>query len=251
MRTNAIDLSGRGAIVTGGARGLGRAIAERLHASGARLALWDVDGEGVQATAAAIDPVAARGFAVDVSDAASVEATAAATRAFLGTPAILVTSAGIGGEKHPAWEYPVDVWRRVIDVNLVGSWLCCRAVLPAMVEADFGRVVTIASMSGKEGNPNTSAYSASKGGVIAMTKSIGKELAGTGVRVNCVVPSVFDTELVRETDPRYIDFLRQKIPMGRFGRPEELAAMVAWLCSDECSYNSGAVFDLSGGRATY
>ena len=251
MRVNAIDLSGRGAIVTGGARGLGRAVAERLHASGARVALWDVNAALARETAVAIGADAVHSVAVDVADPRSVEAAVAETRDFMGMPAILVTSAGIGGEKHLAWEYPVDVWRRVIDVNLVGTWLCCRAVLPAMVEAGYGRVVTIASMSGKDGNPNTSAYSASKGGLIALTKSMGKELARTGVLANCVVPTLFDTELVRETDPRYIDFLREKIPMGRFGRPEELAAMVAWLCSDECSYNSGAVFDLSGGRATY
>lgn len=250
MRRNRIDLAGRSAIVTGGARGLGRAVAERLGASGARVALWDVDGALAEETARALGE-GTRGFAVDVSDAGSVDAAMAATRAWFGDAALLVCSAGIGGEKHVAWDYPVDVWSRVLAVNLTGTWLCCRAAAPAMVAAGWGRIVTIASMAGKEGNPNTSAYSASKGGVIALTKSLGRELARTGVLANCVVPTLFDTELVRETDPRYIDFLREKIPMGRFGRPEELAAMVAWLCSDECSYNNGAVFDLSGGRATY
>ena len=252
MRVNGIDLRDRCAIVTGAARGLGRASAERLLASGARVVAWDANGALLEETVARLDRDGAlRGVAVDISDPASVERAVAAATEFSGTPAILVNSAGIGGSKQPSWTYPIDEWKRIIDVNLTGTWLCCRAVVPLMVDAGYGRVVNIASMSGKDGNPNTSPYAASKGGLIALTKSMGKELARSGVLVNCIAPALIDTELVQATDEAYIAFLKEKIPMGRLGRAEEVAAMTAWLCSDECSFNAGAVFDLSGGRATY
>ena len=180
-----------------------------------------------------------------------METAAEQSRAAFGPASLLVNSAGIGGGKHPAWEYPVEEWRRILEVNLTGAWLCCRALVPAMVEAGYGRVVSVASMSGKDGNPLTSAYAASKGGLIAFTKSLGKELAKTGVLANCIAPTLIDTELVRGTSADYIAFLAEKIPMGRLGRSEEVAALVAWLLSEECSFSTGAVFDLSGGRATY
>jgi 3-oxoacyl-[acyl-carrier protein] reductase len=239
---NRIDLDGRRAIVTGGARGLGLAIARRLAASGASVVVWDRDP----------DPAAGfPGFAVDVADAASIEAALQGTLAQLGAPDILVNNAGISGPNAPVWEYPVEEWRRVIDIDLTGVFLCSRAVIPLMRAREYGRIVNIASVAGKEGNPNAPAYSAAKAGVIGLTKSMGKELASSGVRVNCVTPAAVRTAIFDQMTPAQVDYMLSKIPMGRFGLAEEVAALVAWLSSEECSFSTGAVFDLSGGRATY
>jgi 2-dehydro-3-deoxy-L-rhamnonate dehydrogenase (NAD+) len=248
---NQLDLAGKHAVVTGGATGLGFAIAQRLLASQAVVTLWDVN-------AAALDQAKSQLGAgvstvlVDVSQAASV-ATAAAHTARL-HPAIdaLVNCAGITGPNVKLWDYPPDAWQQVMQVNLNGVFYCCREVVPLMRAQNYGRIVNIASVAGKEGNPNaSSAYSASKAGVIALTKSLGKELADTGVRVNCVTPAAVKTAIFDQMSEAHIAFMLSKIPMARFGEPEEIAAMVAWLCTEECSFSTGAVFDLSGGRATY
>lgn len=238
--------------MTGAAGGIGRAVAERLIESGARVVGWDTDQARLDETRTALGGEARFcGVAIDITDAEAVRRAAATSIDVFGAPDILVNSAGIGGSKLPSWRFDVDEWRRIIDVNLTGTWLCCREVVPHMIAAGKGRVVNMASMSGKDGNPNTAAYAASKGGVIALTKSMGKELATSGVLVNCIAPTLVETDLVRETSPEYIAFLKAKIPMGRLARVEEAAALTVWLCSDECSFNTGAVFDLSGGRATY
>jgi NAD(P)-dependent dehydrogenase (short-subunit alcohol dehydrogenase family) len=246
---NRIDLEGRVAIVTGAARGIGRAIAKRLAASGARVAIWDVDAAAAKATAAEID--GAIDLFCDVTDAATIADALAATEAGLGPPDILVNNAGIAGPNFPLDEYPPDEWRRVIEIDLIGVFNCCRAVLPAMRRRDYGRIVNIASIAGKEGNPNASAYSAAKAGVIALTKSLGKELAETGIRVNCVTPAAARTDLFAQMTETQIAYMLSKIPMGRFVLVEEIAALVAWLASQECSFSTGAIFDISGGRATY
>ncbi len=244
---NQIDLKSRVAVITGGARGIGLACAERFARSGARLALWDLDGA----------PTAARGLAeaigctVDVTDEQSIAATLAETERRLGPVEILVTSAGITGPNATVAQYPVDAWRQVIDVDLNGVFLCCRAVVPGMQQRNYGRIVNIASIAGKEGNPNAAAYSAAKAGVIALTKSLGKELAASNVRVNCVTPAAVKTEIFAQMTEQHIQYMLSKIPLGRFGTVEEIAAMIAWLASEECSFTTGGVFDLSGGRATY
>jgi 3-oxoacyl-[acyl-carrier protein] reductase len=249
---NKIDLAGRRAVVTGGAQGIGRAIAERLLASGAAVSLWDRDAELL---ASAVAELSGRGtvhpVSADVSSAGDVEvATAAALRA-LGGIDILVANAGIAGPNEKLWDYPVDAWQRVMEVNLNGVFLCCRAVVPLMIGQGYGRIVNVASVAGKEGNPNASAYSASKAGVIALTKSLGKELAGRDIAVNCVTPAAAKTRLFEQMSQEHIDYMLSKIPRGRFLLVEEVAAMVAWLVSQENSFTTGAVFDLSGGRATY
>jgi len=246
---NRIELEGRVAIITGAARGIGRAIAERLSASGARVAIWDIDREAAAATAMSI--VNAADFAADVTEPASIAAALAATEAQLGAPDILVNNAGITGPNHPLDEYPVEEWRRVIEIDLMGVYYCCRAVVPRMRRLGRGHIVNIASIAGKEGNPNASAYSAAKAGVIGLTKSLGKELAETGIRVNAVAPAAAKTDIFNQMTEEQIDYMLSKIPMGRFVTVEEIAALVAWLCSDECSFATGAVFDISGGRATY
>ncbi|MFL1460791.1 SDR family NAD(P)-dependent oxidoreductase [Roseococcus sp. DSY-14] len=233
------------AVVTGGARGLGLAIARRLAAEGARIALWDMD-----AAALAAQPADDRQV-VDITDEASVARALAATEAALGPVGILVANAGITGPNHRLEDYPVAEWRRVIEVDLVGAFLCCRAVVPGMRLRDAGRIVVIASVAGKEGNPMASAYSAAKAGVIGMVKSLGKELAETGVRVNAIAPAAVETELFRQMTPEQVAWMKAKIPMGRFGLAEEVAEMAAFLCSDGVSFTTGAVFDCSGGRATY
>jgi 2-dehydro-3-deoxy-L-rhamnonate dehydrogenase (NAD+) len=248
---NRVDLEGRVAIVTGAARGIGRAIAERFSASGARVAIWDIDRDAAANTAMGIVNVV--DFSADVTDPASIDAALAATRAQLGTPDILVNNAGITGPNHPLDEYPIDAWRRVIEIDLMGVYYCCRAVVPLMRQRDDGRgrVINIASIAGKEGNPNASAYSAAKAGVIGLTKSLGKELAETGIRVNAVAPAAAKTDIFNQMTEAQIDYMLSKIPMGRFVLVEEIAALVTWLASDECSFATGAVFDISGGRATY
>jgi NAD(P)-dependent dehydrogenase (short-subunit alcohol dehydrogenase family) len=247
---NTIDLKGRGAVVTGGAAGIGLAIAQRFAASGARVALWDLNESAARAAAASLGE-GHLGLAADVADEHSVQRATDATAAAFGAIDVLVCSAGITGPNTTTWEYPPEAWRRVFDVNVHGTFLCNRAVVRKMLERDYGRVINIASIAGKDGNPNAPAYSASKAAVIGLTKSIGKETAKTGVRVNCVTPAAVKTAIFDQMTQQHIDFMLSKIPMGRFGRVEEIAAMVAWLASEECSFTTGAVFDLSGGRAVY
>jgi 3-oxoacyl-[acyl-carrier protein] reductase len=245
---NRIDLAGRRAIVTGGGRGIGCAIVERLVASGARVAIWERDAAAARAVAARLGQLA---VTVDVADEAAVAAALRQTEAELGPADILVTSAGITGPNQRVEDYPVEAWRQVIDIDLTGPFLCSRAVAPGMRARDYGRIVHIASIAGKEGNPNAAAYSAAKAGVIALTKSLGKELADTDVRVNCVTPAAVKTDMFDQMTEQHIAYMLSKIPLGRFGLVEEIAAMVAWLASAECSFSTGAVFDLSGGRAVY
>jgi NAD(P)-dependent dehydrogenase (short-subunit alcohol dehydrogenase family) len=246
------DLKGRRAIVTGAAQGFGRAIAERLLQSGARVSLWDRDDEMLPATARELGALGeVMSATVDVTDAARVEAAAAATAKRLGGIDILVANAGIAGATVPVWDFPVDSWRQVLEVNLTGVFLCCRAVVPYMRAQNYGRIVNVASIAGKEGNPNASGYSASKAGVIALTKSLGKELASQDIAVNCVTPAAAKTRIFDQTTQAHIDYMLSKIPRGRFLKVEELASLVAWLVSEENTFTTGAVFDLSGGRATY
>jgi NAD(P)-dependent dehydrogenase (short-subunit alcohol dehydrogenase family) len=247
---NQLDFKGRSAIVTGGGAGIGLAIATRLAASGARVSLWDRDPAALAAASKALGP-ATHTAALDVSKEADVAKAFADTVAALGKLDAMVCSAGITGPNTTVAEYPVADWRQVLDINLTGVFLCNRAAAPRMSAAGYGRIVNIASVAGKEGNPNASAYSASKAGVIALTKSLGKELAKTGVRVNCVTPAAVKTGMFEQMTQAHIDFMLSKIPMGRFGQVGEIAAMVCWLASEECSFSTGAVFDLSGGRATY
>jgi len=247
---NQLDFKGRTAVVTGGAAGIGFAVAQRLVASGARVALWDRDAAALAKAQTALggDTLTQ---AVDVADAASVEAAARATAAAFGRIDALVCSAGITGPNTTTWDYPVDDWKRVFDVNVHGVFLCNKFVVPVMQQRDYGRIVNIASVAGKEGNPNAPAYSASKAAVIGLTKSLGKELAKTGIRANCVTPAAVRTAIFDQMTQQHIDFMLSKIPLGRFGTVEEIAAMVCWLASEDCSFSTGAVFDLSGGRATY
>jgi 3-oxoacyl-[acyl-carrier protein] reductase len=247
---NELDFNDRTAIITGGAAGIGFAVAQRLVASGARVVLWDRD-EAALAKAKAALGSGTLTQALDIADAAAVADIAVATTAVLGGIDVLVCSAGIAGPNYMTWEYPLDAWRQVIDINLNGLFYCNRAVVPLMMKRDYGRIVNIASIAGKEGNPTASAYSASKAAVIGLTKSLGKELAKTGIRVNCVTPAAVRTAIFDQISQQHIDFMLSKIPLGRFGGVEEIAAMVCWLASEECSFSTGAVFDLSGGRATY
>src|SRR5881394_2192276 len=239
----------RTAIVTGGARGIGLACAAKITAGGGRVALWDRDIERARKSASALKGAIA--VEVDVTGEASVAQALAETEGELAPPDILIASAGITGPNATVVAYPVDAWRQVIDINLTGVFLCNRAVADGMAKRGWGRIVNIASVAGKEGNPNASAYSASKAGVIGLTKSLGKELATSGVLVNCVAPAVVKTELFSQMSQQHIDFMLSKIPLGRFGSVGEIAALVCWLASEECSFSTGAVFDLSGGRATY
>ncbi len=249
---NTIDLTGRTAVVTGAARGIGYAIAERLLASGARLSLWDVDAAATTEAAGALSRQGeVQAEVVDVTDDASVQSAARSALGYYGAIDILVNNAGIAGGSKPSWEFTPEEWRRVVDVDLTGVFLCCRAVVPPMRQRGYGRIVNIASIAGKEGNPNAAHYSAAKAGVIAFTKSLGKELATSGVLVNCVTPAVIETDILQQLTPQHVEYMLSKIPMGRFGKKEEAAALVAWLCSEDCSFTTAGVFDLSGGRATY
>jgi 3-oxoacyl-[acyl-carrier protein] reductase len=240
---------GRTAVVTGGARGIGLACAAKIAAGGGRVALWDRDLE--RARQAAKELKGAIAVVVDVTSETSIDKALAATEQQLAAPDILVASAGITGPNTTVVQYPIDAWRQVIDINLTGVFLCNRAVAPGMAKRGWGRIVNIASVAGKEGNPNASAYSASKAGVIGLTKSLGKELATSGVLVNCVAPAVVRTELFSQMTEQHIQYMLSKIPMGRFGEVEEVAEMVSWLASPLCTFATGATFDLTGGRATY
>ena len=249
---NKIDLQGKNAVVTGGARGIGLAIAQRLLASGAACSLWDRDVEALRSAEKALAGTGTvHAATVDLTQADSVQAAADATFKAFGGVDILVNNAGITGGNRKTWEFAPDEWQQVLQVNLFAVFLCCRALVPKMIEQGYGRVVNIASVAGKEGNPNASHYSATKAGVIALTKSLAKETAQSGVIVNCIAPAVIETDILKQMTQEHIDYMLSKIPMGRFGLKEEAAAMVAWLCSSECSFSTGAVFDLSGGRATY
>jgi len=247
---NQLDFKGRHAVVTGGATGLGFAIAQRLMASGGTVTLWDRDQPAVVDAALRLGK-GASAVAVDVSDHVGVQRAVQSTLGESPRIDALVNSAGITGPNTKLWDYPVDAWRQVMDVNLNGLFICCREVVPVMRQQGWGRMVNIASVAGKDGNPNASAYSASKAAVIGLTKSLGKELADTQIRVNCVTPAAVKTAIFDQMSEQHIQFMLSKIPMGRFGTPEEIANLVAWLCTEECSFSTGAVFDLSGGRATY
>ena len=241
---------GRVAVVTGGASGIGLAIAERIVAGGGEACIWDMNAEAGAKAALKIGRQA-HSVAVDVSDEASVSKAVAETSKKFGRIDVLVTSAAITGPNATTWEYPSDKWRQVIDINVNGVFYCCRSIVPVMQRQDYGRIVNIASVAGKEGNPNASAYSASKAAVIGLTKSLGKELAKSKITVNCVTPAAVKTAIFDQMTQAHIDFMLSKIPIGRFGTIDEVASLVTWLASEECSFSTGAVFDVSGGRATY
>src|SRR5579864_5997071 len=247
---NTIDLKGRCAVVTGGAQGFGRAITERFVASGAKVAIWDHDLPLAEKTAREIG-AGVTAFKVDVSDLAAVEQTRDATLKAFGKIDILVNNAGIAGINRTVWETDLEEWRKVLRINLDGPFICCKAIVPVMIKQDYGRIVNIASIAGKEGNPNASHYSASKAGLIALTKSLGKELAAYNIMVNAIAPAAARTGMFLQMTQQHIDYMRSKIPMDRLVEVEELAALIAWLGSEECSFSTGAVFDISGGRATY
>lgn len=248
---NQLDFKDRTAIVTGGATGIGLAIVKRLLASGAKVRIWDRDAQTLQQTLKTLANPGASGANVDVSDAQSVAKATEDAAATLGKIDVLVNNAGIAGINTPVIDYPVDEWERVLKVNLTGPFLCCRAVAPHMVKNKYGRIVNIASVAGKEGNPNAVAYSAAKAGVISLTKSLGKELAQTGVLVNCVTPAAAKTAIFDQMTEQHINYMLSKIPMNRFVQVDEIAALVGWLASQDCSFSTAGVFDISGGRATY
>ncbi len=247
---NQLDFKGRTAIVTGGAAGIGLAIVRRLAASGAAVRIWDVDQKRLQQTLGALDG-AVSGDVVDVTDPAAVARGTDAAMTALGRVDVLVNNAGVAGLNAPTVDYPVEEWERVLRVNLTSQFLTCRAIAPHMVKAKYGRIVNIASVAGKEGNPNAVAYSASKAGVISLTKSLGKELAQTGVLVNCVTPAAAKTAIFDQMTEQHIGYMLSKIPMGRFVSVDEIASLVGWLASEDCAFSTGGVFDISGGRATY
>jgi 3-oxoacyl-[acyl-carrier protein] reductase len=250
--TNRIDLGGRNAVVTGGAQGIGRAIAERFLRSGAAVALWDRDLALARKTAGDLkDRGTVIAVATDVGDCAAVERARDETLEAFRRVDILVNNAGISGPNVPTWDYPLQAWRDVMTVNLDGPFHCCRALTPGMIGQNYGRIVNIASVAGKEGNPNAPAYSASKAALIALTKSLGKELAGHDIAVNCLTPAAARTAIFDQMTQAHIDFMLSKIPRGRFVTVEEIASLAAWCASAECSFTTGAVFDISGGRATY
>ena len=247
---NEIDLKDRVAIITGGARGIGFAVAERFIASGAKVAIWDIDAATTEAAAAKLGN-GTLGIVVDLTLEDAVTAAAQSTLTAFSSIDILINSAGITGPNMKTWEYTPADFRKVIDVDLVAPYLVCRAIVPHMIKAGYGRIVNIASVAGKEGNPNAPAYSAAKAGLIGLTKSLGKELATTGVACNCITPAAAQTEMFSQMSAEHINYMKSKIPMNRFVLVEEIAAMIAWLSSEECSFTTGGVFDISGGRATY
>ena len=249
---NQIDLTGRKEVVTGGARGIGYAITQRLMQSGARVSIWDADSKAVaEAKTGLSEYGTVETQIVELTDANAVASAAKTTINTLGHIDILCNNAGIAGGIYKTWEYPVEEFRRVIDVDLNAVFICCRAVVPHMRKRQYGRIVNTASIAGKEGNPGASAYSAAKAGVIGLTKSLGKELAQDGICVNCFTPAVINTDILKQVTQQHIDYMLSKIPMGRFGEVNEAGALVAWLASEDCSFTTGGVFDLSGGRATY
>lgn len=249
---NRIDLQNRCAIITGGAQGIGKAIAARMLGSGTRVMLWDVNGTQLEAARKSLSELGeVHAQQVELTDEPQVQLAAQATIRQLGRIDILVNNAGITGGNAATWDLDSAIWRQVIEVNLIAPFLVCKAVIPLMKSAGYGRIVNIASVAGKEGNPNASHYSASKAGLIALTKSLGKELAQTGVLVNAITPAAADTPLFATMTQQHIDYMLSKIPMGRFVQVEEIAALAAWLASQDCSFSTGAVFDISGGRATY
>lgn len=241
---------GRRAIVTGGASGIGLGVSERLASEGAKIAVWDANAESLETAQAVRAPFAAA-IKVDITDPEAVDKACEETVSALGGIDILVACAGITGPNTTLWDYPVAAWRRVIDVNLNGLFYCNRAVVPEMLKGGYGRIVNVASIAGKEGNPNASAYSASKAGVIGLTKSLGKELSKNNITVNCVTPAAVHTPIFDQMSQEHIDFMLSKIPIGRFGKVEEVTSLICWLASEECSFTTGGVFDISGGRATY
>ena len=244
------DYTGRAAVITGGARGIGLATAKRLNASGAKISLWDMDRERLEQVRSDFStPIDIQ--EVDITNWESGEAAANASNGEMGGVDILVNSAGIAGPNFKTWEYPVDEWTKVVDIDLNGTFLCCRAIVPFLLKKNYGRIVNIASIAGKEGNPNASPYSAAKAGVIGLTKSLGKELANTPITVNCIPPAAVKTEIFDQISQEHIDFMLSKIPIGRFGTVDEIANLITWLTSEECSFSTGGVFDVSGGRATY
>jgi NAD(P)-dependent dehydrogenase (short-subunit alcohol dehydrogenase family) len=247
---NQLDFKGRAAIVTGGAQGIGLAIVKRLLDSGAAVRIWDRDRTLLDRTVASL-PGPVSGAAVDVTEAPVVTKAVGDAVRDLGKIDVLINNAGIAGMAVPTVDYPVEEWEKVLRVNLTGPFLTCRSVAPHMVKQKYGRIVNVASIAGKEGNPNASAYSASKAGVIALTKSLGKELAQTGVLANCVTPAAAKTAIFDQITQQHIDYMLSKIPMNRFVLVDEIAALVCWLASEDCSFSTGGVFDISGGRATY
>ncbi len=246
---NRLDLQDRVCVITGGSGAIGYAIAERFIASGAKVVLWDIDGAAAHAAAEQVRAVSSA--QVNVTDAASVATAAKAAYERFGSVDVLVNAAGINGPIGPVETYGIDAWRQVIDINLTGVFICCREALPYLRQARHARIVNLSSVGGKEGNPNQGAYGASKAGVIALTKSLSKELADTDIRVNCVTPAAIESEMLRNMTADARNFVLAKIPLGRAGRPDEVASMVAWLATEECSFTTGAAFDLTGGRATY
>ena len=249
---NQIDLRRKTAVITGAAKGIGFAIVQRLLASGARCSLWDINAKALEAAALALkDCGEFETCCLDITNSSAVHDAALQTSKRFGSIDILVNNAGIAGVSKKLWECTPEEWQRVVDINLFAVFLCCHAVVPLMLEKNYGRIVNISSIAGKEGNPNASHYSATKAGVIGLTKSLGKELAQTGVLVNCITPAVIETEIAKQVSQEHQQYMVAKIPMGRMGNIAEVAALVAWLCSEECSFSTGAVFDISGGRATY
>ena len=249
---NQIDLQGKTAVVTGAARGIGLAIVQRLLASGARCSLWDRDAAALEAAAKTLNAGdRVQTVVVDITSEERVKSAANEAKVRFGGIDILVNNAGIAGVSKKLWECTAAEWRAVIDLNLVAVFNCCHALVPIMLPGNTGRIVNIASIAGKEGNPNASHYSASKAGVIGLTKSLGKELATTNIRVNCVTPAVIETEILQQMAKEHVNYMLSKIPLGRPGTASEVAALVAWLCSEDCSFTTGGVFDISGGRATY
>lgn len=249
---NQIDLNGRVAVVTGGARGIGRAVVLRLLDSGARCAIWDRDVTEANAWVSKLDdPSMVYVLPVELTQPDSVASAAQDTKKHFGKIDIAVNNAGIAGVSKKLWECTWEEWREVIELDLMAVFYVCHALVPVMLEAGYGRIINIASIAGKDGNPNASHYSAAKSGVIGLTKSLGKELAEKGIHVNCVAPAVIQTDILKQVSQEHIDYMVSKIPMGRVGQPDEVAALVAWLASEDCSFSTGAVYDISGGRATY
>ncbi|MBE9538580.1 MAG: SDR family oxidoreductase [Proteobacteria bacterium] len=245
------NFSGQVAIITGGARGIGLAIVKRLLEGGARVAVWDRDGEAIRELVTALPAAELSAHQVDICDYAQVEKALEQTVKQHGSVSILVNNAGIAGPSVPLWEYPVEAWAEVIDIDLQGVFHVCRAVIPLMREAGAGHVVNVSSVAGKEGNPTMSAYSAAKAGVIGLTKSLGKELARDGIFVNCITPATADTDILKQFSEAQMQANLAKVPMGRVVATDEVAALVVWLCSEDCSFSTGATFDISGGRCTY